>query len=131
MDDAEAAERNQALKNPFPKPPSHWALYTNDNLQLLELLKRRLQAEKTITDAPFQVDQVALLHDEPSLPSFSLLELEPPRLDWIYEKGEYTTFGETHSVSQLGRIRVALLTMTQRPQIKRRHIRLTLNDLQS
>lgn len=105
MDDAEAAERNQALKNPFPKPPSHWTLYTNDNLRLLELLKRRLQErerEKDITDAPLQVDQVALLHDEPLLPSFPLLELEPPHLDWIYEKGEYTTFGETHSVSQFG-----------------------------
>lgn len=108
MDDAEAAERNQALKNPFPKPPSHWTLYTNENLRLLELLKRRLQerqSEKDIPGAPLQVDQVALLHDEPSLPSCSLLELEPPRLDWIYEKGEYTTFGETHSVSHLGQIR--------------------------
>jgi mediator of RNA polymerase II transcription subunit 7 len=110
MDDAEAAERNQALKNPFPKPPSHWTLYTNENLRLLEILKRRLQerqSEKDIIDAPLQVDQVALLHDEPSLPSFSLLELEPPRLDWIYEKGEYNTFGETHSVSHLGQSRFA------------------------
>jgi mediator of RNA polymerase II transcription subunit 7 len=108
MDDAEAAERNQALKNPFPKPPSHWTLYTNDNLRLLELLKRRLQEtqpEEDIADAPLHVDQVALLHDEPSLLSFQLLDLEPPRLDWIYEKGEYTTFGETHSVSQLDQIR--------------------------
>lgn len=110
MDDAEAAERNQALKNPFPKPPSHWTLYTNENLRLLELLKRRLQEkqpEKDITHASLQVDQVPLLHDEPSLPSFSLMELEPPRLDWIYEKGDYTTFGETHSVSQLGQSRLA------------------------
>ena len=112
MDDAEAAERNQALKNPFPKPPSYWTHYTNDNLRLLELLKRRLQEtqpDKDIADAPLQVDQVALLQDEPSLPSFLLLELEPPRLDWICEKGEYTTFGETHSVSQLGQIRLAPL----------------------
>lgn len=105
MDDAEAAERNQALKNPFPKPPSHWTLYTNDNLRLLELLKRRLQEtqpDKDITDAPLPLDQAALLQDEPSLPSFPLLDLEPPRLDWIHEKGEYATFGETHTVRQIG-----------------------------
>ena len=110
MDDAEAAERNQTLKNPFPKPPTHWTLYTNENLRLLELLKHRLQekqSEKDITDATLQVDQVPLLHDESSLPSFSLLELEPPRLDWIYEKGEYTTFGESHSVSLPGQSRHA------------------------
>jgi len=74
-----------------------------------ELLKHRLQekqSEKDITDATLQVDQVALLHDEPSLPSISLRELEPPHLDWIYEKGEYTTFGESHSVSQPGQSRL-------------------------
>lgn len=109
MDDAEAAERNQTLKNPFPKPPTHWTLYTNENLRLVELLKHRIQEKKSeqdITDATLQLDQVHLLHDEPSLPSFSLLELEPPRLDWIYEKGEYTTFGEPHSVSKPGQSRL-------------------------
>src|SRR5258708_39288236 len=112
MDDAEAAERNQALKNPFPKPPSHWTRYTDDNLRLLELLKRGLQErqlEEDITDAPLHVDQVALLPGELFPPSFPLLELEPPRLDWIHEKGEYTTFGETHSVSQFNQLRLFLL----------------------
>lgn len=100
MDDADAAlAAEQEVKNPFPTPPVYWTRYTPENLRLLNLFKKKLD-EKGLDpireDEP--VDQAALLPDEPLLPVFPLLELEPPRLDWVLEQPEYSTFGETHPV---------------------------------
>lgn len=102
MDDADAAlaAEQQEVKNPFPTPPVYWSRYTPENLRLLGLLKDKLAAEgiDNIQEEDEQVDQAALLQDEPLVPSFPLLELEPPRLDWVLEQPEYSTFGETHPV---------------------------------
>jgi mediator of RNA polymerase II transcription subunit 7 len=46
------------------------------------------------------VDQEALLPDEALLPSFPLLELEPPRLDWILEEEAYESFGVIHQARE-------------------------------
>jgi mediator of RNA polymerase II transcription subunit 7 len=101
MDDADAAlAAEQEVKNPFPTPPAFWTRYTPENIRLLGLLKDKLAAQGLdgIQEDDEAVDQTALLQDEALLPSFSLLELEPPRLDWVLEQPEYSTFGETHPV---------------------------------
>ncbi len=106
MDDADAAlaAEQQEVKNPFPTPPVYWNRYTPENLRLLVLLKDKI-AERSVPSDPAEIkpseetiDQVELLPHETLLPSFPLLELEPPRLDWILEEDQYSTFGEYHSV---------------------------------
>jgi mediator of RNA polymerase II transcription subunit 7 len=110
MDDTDAAiaAEQQQVKNPFPTPPPYWTRYTPENLRLLGLLQTRLkenkeiriieEEESSITEGDEDVDQAAILADEESLPPFSLLELEPPRLDWILEQETYSSFGEIYLV---------------------------------
>lgn len=103
MDDADAAlAAEQEVKNPFPTPPAFWTRYTPENIRLLGLLKDKLAARgiPSIKEEDESADQNALLEDEPLLPAFPLLELEPPILDWVLEQPEYSTFGETHSVQR-------------------------------
>ena len=78
---------DQELRNPFPSPPSHYTNYTTHNLNLLALLKERVD-EQT-------VDEHHVLADQSNLPSWSLRQLEKPRVDWILEDGQYTVFGDT------------------------------------
>jgi mediator of RNA polymerase II transcription subunit 7 len=123
MDDADAAiaAEQQEVKNPFPTPPIYWTRYTPENLRLLALLKDKIaenrddtmlkeskDAQMTPNEAPdhenkleqdVPVDQAEILPEGSLLPSFPLLELEPPRLDWILEQKHYSTFGEDHPVS--------------------------------
>lgn len=111
MDDADAkrAAEQQQLQNPFPTPPSYWNRYTPNNLRLLALLR------SAQTDQPDEeLDQEGVLkqlgEDSELLPSFPLVTLEPPRLDWVLEKGKYAAFGEVYSVCllSLSSIRVCL-----------------------
>lgn len=101
MDDADAAlAAEQEVKNPFPTPPIYWTRYTAENIRLLGLLKSKVTEEGDLESIKEEesIDQAALLADEPLLPLFPLLELEPPRLDWVLEQPEYSTFGENHPV---------------------------------
>lgn len=124
MDDADAAiaAEQQEVKNPFPTPPTYWTRYTPENLRLLALLKEKIAIDRN-KDVPKEsedvrmspnetpgdenkldqgtpVDQAELLPDEHLLPSFPLLELEPPRLDWVLEQKYYSTFGEDRPTSE-------------------------------
>ncbi|EPQ60490.1 hypothetical protein GLOTRDRAFT_135160 [Gloeophyllum trabeum ATCC 11539] len=90
MEDEEAE-----LRNPFPSPPSHYTRYTSHNLNLLALLKERAMADDLA-----QVNQHALLSDQPDVPDWPLAELEKPRADWILEEGSYTVFGDTWFVKE-------------------------------
>lgn len=111
MDDADAAiaAEQQQVKNPFPTPPQYWTRYTPENIRLLGRLKSKIKERKenviieesSTTEESEVIDQAALLLDEESLPAFPLLELEPPRLDWILEQETYSTFGEIHPVCDL------------------------------
>jgi len=86
MDDEEEAE----LRNPFPSPPSHYTNYTLHNLNLLALLKDRTSD----TDIS-SVNQHQTLSDQTDVPSWPLVQLEKPRVDWIIEDGHYGVFGDT------------------------------------
>ncbi|PSR76711.1 hypothetical protein PHLCEN_2v8308 [Hermanssonia centrifuga] len=86
MDDEEAE-----LRNPFPSPPSHYNNYTTQNLNLLALLKERVDEDGD----PVQVNQYEVLADQPDVPEWPLVQLEKPRVDWILEEGHYTVFGDT------------------------------------
>lgn len=82
------------LRNPFPSPPSHHTKYTTHNLNLLALLKER---EPQITDAT----QYELLKDQQDVPDWPLVQLDPPRVDWILEEEDayYDVFGDRWFVS--------------------------------
>ena len=85
------SEENE-LRNPLPSPPSHYARYTNRNLELLTSLRSRISVSEP-------ADQRTLLQDEADVPEWPLLQLEKPRVDWILEDEEYNVFGETWLVS--------------------------------
>lgn len=112
MDDADAAiaAEQQEVKNPFPTPPAYWMRYTPENLRLLGVLKEKLgHGEEWIRtrdqkDDEENVDQEALLSEETLLPSFPLLELEPPRLDWVLEQEEYSSFGELYPTNEITQV---------------------------
>ncbi len=95
MDDEEAE-----LRNPFPSPPSHYNNYTTQNLNLLALLKERVDEDGD----PAQVNQYEVLSDQLDVPEWPLVQLKKPRVDWILEEGHYTVFGDTWFVriSSLG-----------------------------
>lgn len=122
MDDADAAlAASREVRNPFPTPPPYWSRYTQENLRLLALLKTQLGKRDATPDAleKEDVDQEAVLSDEIVLPTFPLLSLKPPRLDWILEAGEYSTFGEPHSVSFVFTSLWSLSDANGRPPINR------------
>lgn len=82
------------LRNPFPSPPSHYTKYTTHNLNLLALVKER---EPQNPDA----NQYELLKDQHDVPDWPLVQLEPPRVDWILEEEDayYDVFGDRWFVS--------------------------------
>ena len=89
-------EEETELRNPFPSPPSHYQNYTAYNLKLLSLLRERAGPEETDLS---NVNQPAILSDQPDVPEWPLAQLEKPRVDWILEEGHYTVFGDTWQVS--------------------------------
>ncbi|KAJ8586529.1 hypothetical protein M405DRAFT_935326 [Rhizopogon salebrosus TDB-379] len=93
MEEEEAAE----LRNPFPSPPSHYNNYTSQNLKLLALLKERVGDQNGDLGT---VDQHEILSDQTDVPSWSLAQLEKPRVDWILEEGHYKVFGDTWFVKE-------------------------------
>ncbi|KAG8749587.1 Mediator of RNA polymerase II transcription subunit 7 [Serendipita sp. 396] len=115
MNDADAAiaAEEQEVKNPFPTPPVYWTRYTPENLRLLARLREKIVARRQENGASQveetgeenrddeDVDQAVLLPGEELLPSFPLLELEPPRLDWILEEESYSSFGEVHPTKEI------------------------------
>jgi len=90
-------EEEAELRNPFPSPPSQYTNYTTHNLNLLEALKERAAAANVDLEAS---DQHALLSDQSSVPSWSLVQLEKPRVDWILEDGHYSVFGDQWFVKE-------------------------------
>ena len=92
MNDEDTSE----LRNPFPSPPSHYALYTPHNLRLLSLLKER-DPENTNNN------QSEILSDQNEVPDWPLVQLEKPRVDWILEEPDasYEAFGDRWFVRQL------------------------------
>lgn len=76
------------LRNPFPSPPAHYNNYTDRNLELLALLKERA--------VPYNEDinQNDILSDQTDVPSWPLVSLQPPRVDWMLEDGHYDVFGD-------------------------------------
>lgn len=83
-------EEEAELRNPFPSPPSHYTNYTSHNIQLLTLLKERAANEDLSA-----INEHAVLSDQTDIPSWSLAQLEKPRVDWIIEEGHYNVFGDT------------------------------------
>ncbi|KAF5313091.1 hypothetical protein D9619_002910 [Psilocybe cf. subviscida] len=83
------------LRNPFPSPPSHYTKYTTHNLNLLALVKER---EPQNPDA----NQYELLKDQHDVPDWPLVQLEPPRVDWILEEEDayYDVFGDRWFVKE-------------------------------
>lgn len=113
------------LRNPFPSPPSHYTNYTAHNLTLLSLLRERVPAEEpSATDAtepststwllpPIDVrQQYTTLADQNDVPDWPLTQLEPPRVDWILEEGQYTVFGDTWFVRSDSSLRERIFTDT-------------------
>ncbi|KAG1749798.1 MED7 protein-domain-containing protein [Suillus paluster] len=90
-------EEEAELRNPFPSPPSHYNNYTSHNLKLLALLKERIGDQNTDVGT---VNQHELLSDQAEVPSWSLPQLEKPRVDWILEEGHYNVFGDTWFVKE-------------------------------
>jgi mediator of RNA polymerase II transcription subunit 7 len=89
------SEDTAELRNPFPSPPSHYALYTPHNLKLLSLLKER-DPEGT------SINQSEILGDQIEVPDWPLTQLERPRVDWILEEPDayYEVFGDRWFVRQ-------------------------------
>ena len=82
-------EDTTELRNPFPSPPSQYALYTSHNLRLLSLLKERDPENKNN-------NQSEILSDQNEVPDWPLIQLEKPRVDWILEEPDayYDVFGD-------------------------------------
>lgn len=95
------SEDTSELRNPFPSPPSHYALYSSHNLNLLSLLKER-DPENTNNN------QSEILSDQIEVPDWPLTQLEKPRVDWILEESDayYDVFGDRWFVRQTFLIRV-------------------------
>ena len=89
-------EEETELRNPFPSPPSHYQNYTAHKLKLLSLLRERAEPEGIDLS---NVNQLAILSDQPDVPEWPLAQLEKPRVDWILEEGNYTVFGDTWQVN--------------------------------
>ena len=89
------SEDTSELRNPFPSPPSHYALYTSHNLRLLSLLKER--DPESINN-----NQSEILSDQNEVPDWPLTQLEKPRVDWIIEEPDayYEVFGDRWFVRQ-------------------------------
>jgi mediator of RNA polymerase II transcription subunit 7 len=89
------SEDTSELRNPFPSPPSHYALYTSHNLRLLSLLKER-DPENT------NHNQSEILSDQNEVPDWPLVQLEKPRVDWILEEPDayYEVFGDRWFVKE-------------------------------
>ncbi|KAG2159647.1 MED7 protein-domain-containing protein [Suillus bovinus] len=90
-------EEEAELRSPFPSPPSHYNNYTSHNLKLLALLKERVRDQNANIGI---VDQHELLSDQSDVPTWSLSQLEKPRVDWILEEGHYSVFGDTWFVKE-------------------------------
>lgn len=90
-------EEEAELRNPFPSPPSHYNNYTHHNLKLLALLKERVADQN---DDLATVNQHEILSDQTDVPSWSLAQLEKPRVDWILEEGHYNVFGDSWFVKE-------------------------------
>ena len=89
------SEDTSELRNPFPSPPSHYALYTSHNLNLLSLLKERDPGNAN-------ANQSEILSDQNDVPDWPLIQLEKPRVDWILEEPDayYEVFGDRWFVRQ-------------------------------
>ncbi|OJA16195.1 hypothetical protein AZE42_00031 [Rhizopogon vesiculosus] len=90
-------EEEAELRNPFPSPPSHYNNYTSHNLKLLSLLKERVGDQNADLGT---LNQHEILSDQTDVPSWSLVQLEKPRVDWILEEGHYNVFGDTWFVKE-------------------------------
>ena len=101
------SEDTSELRNPFPSPPSHYALYTSHNLKLLSLLKER-DPENTNNN------QSEILSDQNEVPDWPLTQLEKPRVDWILEEPDayYEVFGDRWFVCQRSLFKSMRLTQT-------------------
>lgn len=86
-------EEEQELRNPYPSPPSNYTNHTSQNIAALALLRER------IPDGDISVErQREVLDDQTDVPDWPLVNLEPPRFDWIVEEGKWTVFGEIWNV---------------------------------
>lgn len=90
-------EEEAELRSPFPSPPSHYNNYTSHNLKLLTLLKERVGDQNADLGT---VNQHELLSDQTDVPTWSLAQLEKPRVDWVLEEGHYSVFGDTWFVKE-------------------------------
>ncbi|KAJ1310131.1 hypothetical protein OPQ81_006876 [Rhizoctonia solani] len=98
------------IQSTFPTPPAHYIRYTNANLQLLNQLKAKLGPDApphhpASDDLPYPDIQAIrqqhnLLPDARDVPDWDLLELQPPRVDWIVEEGGYSTFGDHWAIPE-------------------------------
>ncbi|KAL5635901.1 hypothetical protein ACGC1H_004639 [Rhizoctonia solani] len=98
------------IQSTFPTPPAHYIRYTNANLQLLNQLKTKLGPDAPAyhpasDDLPYPDVQAIrqqhnLLSDARDVPDWDLLELQPPRVDWIVEEGGYSTFGDQWAIPE-------------------------------
>ncbi|CAE6457312.1 unnamed protein product [Rhizoctonia solani] len=98
------------IQSTFPTPPAHYTRYTNANLQLLSQLKTKLGPDApshhpASDDLPYPDVQAIrqqhnLLSEARDVPDWDLLELQPPRVDWIVEEGGYSTFGDQWAIPE-------------------------------
>jgi mediator of RNA polymerase II transcription subunit 7 len=84
-------EEEAELRNPFPSPPSSYNNYTTHNLNLLALLEKRAGDQNADIET---ANQHEILSDQTDVPSWSLAQLQKPRVDWILEEGQYNVFGD-------------------------------------
>lgn len=113
MDDLEDTAE---LRNPFPSPPSHYALYTPHNLRLLSLLKER-DPQNSINN------QSEILSDQTEVPDWPLTQLEKPRVDWILDEPDayYDVFGDRWFVCRHSLFKSIPLQFTKLRLRKRYH----------
>ncbi|KAF8922126.1 MED7 protein-domain-containing protein [Mucidula mucida] len=81
----------EEIRNPFPSPPSFYTHFTSYNLKLRDLWLERSSGNE-------QESQHELLSEFTDVPDWPLSSLQPPRVDWILDEGEFTVFGEVWPV---------------------------------
>ncbi|KAG8896233.1 Mediator of RNA polymerase II transcription subunit 7, partial [Tulasnella sp. 417] len=86
------------VDNPFPRPPERFKLFTDRNVSLLKTLRERsgTQLHDPLPEGQAQDD---ILEGE-NLEGVAedLIELEPPRVDWVVEGGRFAVFEQWYDI---------------------------------
>ncbi|KAG8953064.1 Mediator of RNA polymerase II transcription subunit 7 [Tulasnella sp. 424] len=84
------------VDNPFPRPPERFRLFTDRNLSLLKTLRERTGTEVHDLLPDDQTQDDVLEEENLEGVAENLIELEPPRVDWVIEGGQVEVFGRWH-----------------------------------